>query len=221
MSTLTEENYLKSIFHLSKADALVSTNDIAKRMETSAASVTDMVKRLSTKKLVNYKPYKGVKLTGEGGRIASAIVRKHRLWECFLVDKLDYSWDEVHELAEQLEHVESDDLTARLEAFLGFPEFDPHGDPIPDAKGRFKKTTKELLADAKTGRTYVVAGVKDSSVEFLQYLDSIGLVLGVRVKLKDRIEFDGTNIVEIEKGKQLMISEKGSLNIYLKPISKS
>ena len=140
MTTLSEENYLKAIYHLGNYGALsVSTNAIAERIETKASSVTDMLKKLADKGLVNYKKYQGAKLTGKGLRIASSVVRKHRLWEVFLVEKLNFSWDEVHVVAEQLEHIESDKLTNQLDAFLGFPTHDPHGDPIPDREGKFSK----------------------------------------------------------------------------------
>ena len=141
MYSLAEENYIKSIYHLQQeVGKEVSTNAIADMMETKPSSVTDMVQKLADKKVLSYRKYKGAKLTADGEIIAANIIRKHRLWEVFLVDKLKFHWDEVHEIAEQLEHVQSDELIKRLDAFLGSPAFDPHGDPIPDAQGNFKKT---------------------------------------------------------------------------------
>jgi DtxR family Mn-dependent transcriptional regulator len=139
----TEENYIKAIFHLQHADGNVTTNEVAAELNTKAASVTDMLKKLKQKKILNYEKYKGFRLSGEGKKIALNIVRKHRLWEFFLVEKLDFGWDEVHEMAEELEHLTSTKLIDKLDAFLGFPKFDPHGDPIPDVNG--KMTTKKQI----------------------------------------------------------------------------
>src|ERR1700761_3334148 len=138
MNTLAEENYLKSIYHLSQGADIVSTNQIAAQLNTRAASVTDMLKKLAEKQLINYTPYQGVSLTGAGEKIAIHIVRKHRLWEYFLVEKLDFRWDQVHDMAEEMEHISSKELTDRLDKFMGYPKYDPHGDPIPDSKGNFK-----------------------------------------------------------------------------------
>lgn len=170
--TLSEENYLKAIYHLSKDnDKGVSTSAIAQRMETKSSSVTDMVKRLSEKKMVNYVKYQGVRLTKKGLESAIYLVRKHRLWEVFLVDTLNFTWDEVHEVAEQLEHIKSKKLIERLEAFLKYPDFDPHGDPIPDKDGYIPSQEKKLLCDVSIGQECICIGVKDTSKDFLQYLD--------------------------------------------------
>src|SRR5680860_794131 len=150
MLTFSEENYLKAIFHLERTHPNgVSTNALAKEMETKASSVTDMIKKLSEKNLINYKKYKGFKLSHFGMKTAIAIIRKHRLWEVFLVEKLNFSWDEVHEVAEQLENIKSEQLIRELDRFLGFPKRDPHGDPIPDAEGNFTVLNKVLLSDLK------------------------------------------------------------------------
>ncbi len=138
--TETEENYIKGIVHLQKQTAQVSTQDVSGSLQTAPASVTDMLKKLKAKKLLNYKPYHGFRLSAEGNRVALGIIRRHRLWEFFLADKLDFQWDEVHEVAEQLEHVSSLKLIEKLDAYLGYPKLDPHGDPIPDHNGNFRNT---------------------------------------------------------------------------------
>ncbi|WP_243389180.1 metal-dependent transcriptional regulator, partial [Flavobacterium psychrophilum] len=143
--TFSEENYLKTIYHLTTiSDSEVSTNAIAEKMETKASSVTDMLKKLSEKDLINYKKYQGVSLTETGSLSAKMIVRKHRLWEVFLVEKLDFPWDEVHDIAEQLEHIKSEKLINKLDDFLGNPTEDPHGDPIPNANGQIISIEKQL-----------------------------------------------------------------------------
>ena len=170
--TRSEENYIKTIFHLgSKGSRDVSTNAIAEIMETKPSSVTDMIKRLSEKDLVNYKRYQGVSLTSLGTKTALAIIRKHRLWEVFLVEKLDFSWDEVHEVAEQLEHIKSDKLIDSLDRLLAYPKFDPHGDPIPDKNGSFKERDRKLLSEVPVHTAGLCVGVKDSSATFLKFLD--------------------------------------------------
>ena len=187
MITLTEENYIKSIYHLGKQGATnVSTNAIAQDMETKASSVTDMVKKLSEKGYADYKKYQGVSLTEKGKTIAINIVRKHRLWEVFLAEKLNFSWDEIHEVAEQLEHIKSKKLISQLDAFLGYPTHDPHGDPIPDETGNIKKIDKILLSEAKEGDHCICVGVQDSSTEFLKYLDKNNIALGVHLKVLQR-----------------------------------
>ena len=147
MFSQSEENYIKAIYHLSAvSEKGISTNAIAEKLETKASSVTDMIKKLSEKKVVVYKKYHGVHLTEEGSKIAANVIRKHRLWEVFLVDKLNFSWDEVHDVAEQLEHIKSPKLINQLDALLGFPTHDPHGDPIPDKNGNLKTIDKSLLS---------------------------------------------------------------------------
>ena len=171
MYSLSEENYLKAIFHLQKhSKAGVSTNALAEEMQTKASSVTDMVKKLSDKDLVVYKKYQGVYLSETGLKTALQIVRKHRLWEVFLVEKLNFTWDEVHDIAEELEHIKSEKLISELDKFLDYPQRDPHGDPIPDAEGNFQVSNKTLLSNLKKGEIGTLVGVKDSSTEFLKYL---------------------------------------------------
>jgi DtxR family transcriptional regulator, Mn-dependent transcriptional regulator len=214
--TSTEENYIKSIFHLSEdGDENISTNDIAKAVNAKAASVTDMLKKLKQKSIITYEKYQGVRLTKEGERIAKSIVRKHRLWEVFLVEKLGYSWDKIHDIAEQLEHIRSEEMIDKLDKFLGFPKLDPHGDPIPDASLRIKSQKQVVLAKLKKGDKGKVAGVKDSSAKFLQYLDSVSIRLGSELEIKEIYEFDGSMVIRIDKKQQSTISQLAALNILI------
>ncbi len=213
--TLSEEDYIKAIYHLGKGEnTTVTTNAIAKGMDTKPSSVTDMVKKLSDKGLVNYKKYQGVTLTALGKNSALSIVRKHRLWEVFLVDKLNFSWDEVHEVAEQLEHIKSEKMIDHLDAYLGFPKIDPHGDPIPSKDGEFKKSIKKLLNEASMGVEGICVGVKDSSVAFLKFLDKNKIALGDTVTVIDKEEFDGSLHIKIN-GRNMHISNQIASNLYL------
>ncbi|NNE77970.1 MAG: metal-dependent transcriptional regulator [Pricia sp.] len=214
--TLSEEDYIKTIYHLGKGDnTTVSTNAVAEQMETKPSSVTDMVKKLSDKGFVNYKKYKGVSLTGYGHKTALSIVRKRRLWEVFLVEKLNFSWDEVHEVAEQLEHIKSEKLIDRLDKHLGFPQVDPHGDPIPSKKGEFKKAIKKLLNEVPIGVSGICVGVKDSSAPFLKFLDKNSIALGDTIAVLDKEEFDGSLHIQI-RGKDIHISHQIASNLFLK-----
>lgn len=216
--TFSEENYLKTIYHLTTTlDAGVSTNAIAEKMETKASSVTDMLKKLSDKGLVNYVKYQGVSLTGEGEMTAKMIVRKHRLWEVFLVEKLDFSWDEVHDIAEQLEHIKSEKLINKLDNFLGNPSEDPHGDPIPDARGRIAKIEKLLLSELGENQAGICVGVKDTSSEFLKYLDKQGIALGSKIEVLSKEEFDLSLRIKV-KNDELTISNKIAGNLFVKRI---
>jgi DtxR family Mn-dependent transcriptional regulator len=193
----------------------VNTNAIAGMLDTKASSVTDMLKKLSEKELVSYQKYQGVTLTDKGFYSAKMIVRKHRLWEVFLVDKLNFSWDEVHEIAEELEHIKSEKLINKLDEFLGFPSFDPHGDPIPNAKGELVKIDKFLLSEAILNTDYVCVGVKNSSVEFLQYLDKQNISLGSTIKVVSREEFD-SSLTIILNSNTITISNKIAENLFIK-----
>lgn len=213
--TTSEENYLKVIYHLSQVSPKgVNTNAIAGMLETKASSVTDMLKKLSDKDLVSYQKYQGVTLTENGFLSAKMIVRKHRLWEVFLVEKLQFSWDEVHEIAEELEHIQSIALIDKLDAFLGHPDFDPHGDPIPNRQGEIKKTSKLLLSEAELNQEYHCVGVKDSSSEFLKYLDKQKIALGSVFKVIEKESFDDTLTVEIN-AQEKIISNKIANNLYV------
>lgn len=216
--TFSEENYLKAIYHLTASlETEVSTNAIAEMMETKASSVTDMLKKLSEKDLVNYKKYQGVSLTENGKLSAKMIVRKHRLWEVFLVEKLNFSWDEVHDIAEQLEHIKSEQLINRLDDFLGNPTEDPHGDPIPDAKGRIIKIEKYLLSELTENQIGVCVGVKDTSSEFLKYLDKQEIALGSRIEFLSKESFDLSVKIKID-ARELSISNKIASNLFVKLI---
>lgn len=214
--TRSEENYIKAIFHLGKKGTKeIATNAIAELMKTKPSSVTDMVKKLSEKDLVDYRPYQGVSLTPLGNKMALGIIRKHRLWEVFLVEKLDFSWDEVHDVAEQLEHIKSDKLIDSLDRLLGFPESDPHGDPIPDKNGEFKERDRLLLSDVPIRTTGVCVGVRDSSTTFLKFLDKNNIALGNQLQVLDIEEFDGSLMIDI-MGKRMQISHQIASNLYIK-----
>jgi DtxR family Mn-dependent transcriptional regulator len=215
-TSYTEENYLKAIFKLSEQlEKAVSTNAIAAEMATSAASVSDMLKKLRDKELINYEKYKGVTLTEDGNEIATVLIRRHRLWEVFLVEKLDFSWDEIHDIAEELEHIDSIKLTNQLDAFLGFPKFDPHGDPIPDKDGNFTNRKQFLLSDSTINKGIIV-GVNEHSTPFLQQLDRLKLVLGTMVEILERFEYDGSLHIKINEATEQTISGKMAQNIFIK-----
>lgn len=214
--SVAEENYLKSIFLINESNkgVGVSTNQLSGHLNNKAASVTEMLKRLAAKKLINYQKYKGVVLSVKGEKVAMRVVRKHRLWESFLVDKLNYKWDEVHEIAEQLEHIQSDDLIDRLSVFLGNPKFDPHGDPIPDAHGKlFNLNSQPLSAFNKKGN-YSLSAVTEHSKTFLQYLSSLGLKIGDIIKVEEINKYDNSFKVLI-KGKEQFFSNRVAANILV------
>jgi len=215
--SFTEENYLKIIYSLSTAssDNATSTNEISEKYQTKPSSVSDMLKRLSEKCLIEYEKYKRVSLTEEGSRRAIQIIRKHRLWEVFLHENLHFTWDEVHELAEQLEHIQSQVLIERLDAFLGYPEFDPHGDPIPNAEGSFKNQKKTLLSQMEPGTLCRIVAVKDSSSSFLQYLQKLHLGIGSKIKILEVMSFDDSYTIENEIGIKISISQKFAENLFV------
>ena len=212
----TEENYLKAIFKLSEKEGkTASTNGISNEMNTSAASVTDMLKRLAEKELIHYEKYKGVTLTTKGNKLATGLVRRHRLWEVFLLEKLQFSWDEVHEIAEQLEHIKSDELVERLDAFLGYPKFDPHGDPIPDAEGNFTFRKQIPLAELAAGEKGAIVGVQEHSATFLQYLDRLELVLGAEIELLEKFEYDESTKILLNGKNEMILSKKVNQNLFI------
>ena len=214
--TRAEENYIKTIFHLGGNETqLISTNSIADEMETKPSSVTDMAKRLARKGLVNYVRYQGVTLTEKGKKTALSIVRKHRLWEVFLVKKLDFNWDEVHEVAEQLEHIKSEKLIDKIDELLDFPKYDPHGDPIPTKSGEFQERDKQLLSELPIMAKGVCVGVKDTSSSFLQYLDKNNIALGHSIQIVEREDFDDSIEIAID-GRRLHISNQIASNLYVK-----
>ncbi len=215
--TFTEENYLKIIYSLTSANPenATTTNEIAEKYQTKPSSVSDMLKKFSEKGLIEYERYKRVGLTEQGSAIAIQIIRKHRLWEVFLHENLHFTWDEVHELAEQLEHIQSTVLIDRLDQFLGFPAFDPHGDPIPNAKGDFKIKKQTLLAKIKPGKWCRIVAVKDSSTFFLQYLQKLNLKIGSRIKIIEMMSFDDSYSIENEQGEKISISKKFAENLFV------
>jgi DtxR family transcriptional regulator, Mn-dependent transcriptional regulator len=215
MLSLTEENYLKAVYHLSDGGTKsVLTNELAEAMQTKAASVTDMMKKLSAKELINYERYYGVKITIKGKTQALHIIRKHRLWETFLVEKLSFTWDEVHEVAEQLEHIQSARLIDKLDEYLGFPKTDPHGDPIPDQHGKLKSMPQVALDQLKPGSRGVICSVKDSDPELLKYLDKIGAKPGKKIEVIHREAYDESVEIAIER-KKLFVSKEVAKNILL------
>lgn len=216
MFTFSEENYLKAIYHLGlESEKGVSTNAIAKKIEAKASSVTDMIKKLAEKKVLAYKKYRGVTLTDAGRKRAALIVRKHRLWEVFLVEKLNFNWDEVHDVAEQLEHIKSQKLIDEIDVLLGFPTVDPHGDLIPDKDGNLHPTKKRLLSSLEKNESGICTGVHDSSSTFLQFLDKQGIALGKQITVIAKEPFDDSLTIKIDN-REMAISKKIATNLYLK-----
>lgn len=214
--SLTEENYLKTIFHLSHKEAgKISLTAIAEDMGINAASAIDMVKKLTEKKLISYDKIKGAKLTNTGKKAALSIVRNHRLWEVFLLEKLGYSWDVVHDIAEQLEHIKHPELADRLDEFLDFPKYDPHGDPIPKSTGEMPSMVKTLLSEIAVGEKCRVVAVKDSSAPFLQYLQQLSVSIGTSIKILEKIQFDHSMSIQIGKDKVTVVSEKFAMNLLV------
>lgn len=201
--SVSEENYIKTIFHLQKKEGTVTTNELAGELKTRPASVTDMMKKLKAKKLLHYQPYQGFRLTADGSKVALGIIRRHRLWEYFLAEKLKFTWDEVHEVAEELEHVSNKKLIDKLDAYLGFPKKDPHGDPIPDANGKIENSKKIHLPDVPLNTICRVSGVSNQSGEILDLLKHKKIKIGTTVEIRKRFEFDQS--LEIRTGRQQII----------------
>jgi DtxR family Mn-dependent transcriptional regulator len=212
----SEENYIKAIFHLQQDDGTVSTNELARELDTRPASVTDMMKKLKAKKLLHYEAYQGFRLTQEGKRVALMIIRRHRLWEYFLAEKLKFSWDEVHEVAEDLEHVSSKKLIDKLDEFLGFPRVDPHGDPIPDQEGRIESSRQVCLLELPLNKPAIVSHVSDQSTEILELLGHKNIGIGTKLEIKKKFDFDGS--MEIKTGRLPLfnISQQLAKNIFVK-----
>lgn len=214
--SVTEENYIKAIFHLQQEDGTVSTNDLAAELHTKPASVTDMLKKLKGKKLLTYERYKGVRLNTEGKKLALAIVRKHRLWEYFLVDTLQFGWDEVHEVAEELEHVTSKKLVEKLDAFLGYPKFDPHGDPIPDSHGKMVVQQQINLIDLTLNKMAEVSGVGSQSTELLELLKHKNIGIGTKLEVKRKFSFDHSIEIKIKNQNAFTISQQLAQALFVK-----
>ncbi len=216
MTSLAEENYLKTIYKLQeKNGAMVSTSALAEDLQINAASVTDFIKKMAAKKLISYQKSKGVSLTEHGRLVALNIIRKHRLWEVWLVNNLGFKWDQVHEIAEQLEHVISDELIENLDKHLGYPKADPHGDLIPDAKGRFIKNTSKPLLDCIKGDKVKFTGVAEHSNSFLQYLTKSNINLGDELLVEAIEEFDHSFQVKINKKERKMLSKEVVKNLLV------
>lgn len=218
-TSFTEENYIKAIYKLEEGlkEKAVSTNDIASHLSTQPATVTDMIKRLADKKLVTYKKYYGVSLTLKGKSIALDIIRKHRLWEVFLVKKLKFKWDEVHEIAEQLEHIDSPELIKKLDDFLDNPKFDPHGDAIPDEKGKMRIVKSVPLSTVTTNQPYIFSGVSNHETKFLKHLTELKLSLGNSIMVESINDFDGSLKVKIHNKFYEFFSEKVASHILVHP----
>lgn len=213
----TEQNYIKAIYHLSRnEDGTAYTQQLASAMSTTPASASDMVKKLSEKGLVSHIPYRGAKLNKRGEKTALYIIRRHRLWELFLTEVLKFKWDEVHPMAEELEHVSSDLLLDRIDKYLNYPRFDPHGDPIPDAQGKIAETNFTRLGTLDKNQSGTISGVEEHSAEFLQYLEEVGMMLGCQVKIVNKYDFDKSFDVLINGKKTLHISSQVAMNILIK-----
>ncbi|HPH86299.1 MAG TPA: metal-dependent transcriptional regulator [Ferruginibacter sp.] len=212
--TATEENYIKAIYHLQSVHEKVSTSLLSEEMQTKPASVTDMLKKLELKKTVHYQKYKGFILTELGNKKAISVVRKHRLWEYFLVNKLGFEWDQVHSMAEELEHISNNELTTRLDNYLGNPAFDPHGDPIPDNKGKMKILKQENLANVPLKKLLFVSSVKNQSPEMLELLNHYHIGIGTCIQVNRRFEFDGSIEIKIDKQPVTIVSNQVALNVF-------
>ena len=211
----SEENYLKTLFKLeNQKDRKVNNIALSKALNLNPATVLEMIRKLTDRKMVQLKPDKSIQLTDKGKKKALLTIRKHRLWEVFLVEKMKYKWNEVHELAEQLEHIESDDLVDRLDGFLGKPSFDPHGDPIPDKNGKIKNNLSVPLSGCAAGKNYRVINLIDTSDAFLQFLGKLNIRPGIKIKLLEKLEYDGSFSIEVQK-KTVQLSEKAAKNILV------
>lgn len=216
----TEENYIKAIYHLQQTDSNVTTNQVAETLRTKAASVTDMLKKLHTKKIVNYEKYQGFTLSAEGRKIALNIVRKHRLWEYFLVEKLQFGWDEVHNVAEELEHISSLKLVEKLDAFLEYPKFDPHGDPIPDVNGTMVFQPQINLTDLPLNEYAEVTAVGSQSTELLELLKHKKIAIGTKVIIKKKFLFDNSIEIKVQNQAAFTISQQLAQALFVKKDSK-
>ena len=211
----SEENYIKSIYHLQQETGLVNTNSLAAEMQTRAASVTDMLKKLKAKKILQYERYKGFKLNEAGKKAALDVVRKHRLWEFFLAEKLKFDWDKVHPIAEELEHISSDELIQRLDNFLGNPSFDPHGDPIPDRHGKIPVINQQSLSDIPLKKTVTVSSVSNQTAQMLEMLKHYNIALGTQIMVQKKFEFDGSLEIKVLKQSACIISEQVAKNVFV------
>lgn len=212
----SKENYLKSIFHLQQEKGIVNTNALADALQTKPASVTDMLKKLKDQKLLQYERYHGFRLSPEGKKVALQIIRKHRLWEYFLVEKLQFGWDEVHEIAEELEHISSKKLVDRLDAFLDFPKTDPHGDPIPDVQGKISQARQVNLCELPLNKPMLVSGIASQTTDMLEMLRLKQIRIGTRVEIRKKFSFDNSMELKIRNMPAITISEQVAKNILVK-----
>lgn len=217
--SVSQENYLKAIYKLASREGVASNQAIASVLESTPASVTNMLRKLTEMGWIDYEAYRGATLTAAGNKRALELVRKHRLWEVFLVDKLQYDWDAVHPLAEELEHIGGEELVNRLDAFLGHPQYDPHGDPIPDSEGNIRKRQHVMAAsELNVGQDFAVCGVRDSSSLFLQHLDRLGIELGKRYALTERLKFDQSMVWQAESGQTTTVSQEVASNVLIQRV---
>jgi DtxR family Mn-dependent transcriptional regulator len=213
--SVSKENHLKAIFHLQQEQGIVTTNALAMALQTRPASVTDMLKKLKEQRLLLYERYKGFRLSNEGRKAAVLVIRKHRLWEYFLVKKLQFGWDEVHEIAEELEHISSRELIDRLDAFLGFPEADPHGDPIPDSQGRLQARRTICLSDLPLNKTVQVSGIASQTTEMLEILQYHHIRLGTRLEIRKKFPFDDSLEVKVRNRPPVTLSARVAKNVLV------
>lgn len=217
ITTTAEENYLKAIFKIAeKENKAASTNKLAEVLGTSPASITDMIKKMSEKKLVNYTKYYGVTLSPKGSKIATNLIRKHRLWELFLVEKLRFPWHQVHAIAEELEHIKSDELIARLDAFLNYPKFDPHGDAIPNSEGKFTIRSQTPLSNVRKGQKYILVGLKESNDEFLKFLYNQGIKIGSIITLLEISDYDNTAKIILDGRNEILLGGSATQNLLVR-----
>jgi DtxR family Mn-dependent transcriptional regulator len=216
--TSSEENYIKAVYHLRGDQRLVSTNELAELLATRPASVTDMLKKLRTKKLLQYERYQGFKLSAEGKKMALGIIRRHRLWESFLSEKLRFNWDQVHDVAEQLEHIRSSLLIDRLDEFLGFPRFDPHGDPIPDPQGKMQVSRHLPLDECPLLTFAIVSHVTNQSNQMLEILGHHRIAIGTKLEVRRKFHYDHSLEIRIRNQPAIVISEQVARNIHVKPV---
>lgn len=211
----SEENYIKAIFHLQGEDVTVTTNELAHELNSKPASITDMMKKLKAKKLLHYQPYRGFRLSNDGKKVALGIIRRHRLWEYFLAEKLKFNWDEVHAVAEEMEHVRHKKLIDKLDEFLGYPRFDPHGDPIPDTNGKIETSKQVCITELSLNKPAVVCNVGDQSSEILELLKHKNISIGTKLEVKKKFDFDNSMEIRIRQQLPFTISEQLAKNIFV------
>ena len=219
--TSAEENYIKNMYHLQQANGFVTTNELAAALKAKPASVTDMLKKLKLKKIINYEPYKEFQLSNQGKKVALGIIRKHRLWEYFLVEKLQFGWDQVHEVAEELEHVSSKLLIEKLDVFLDHPRFDPHGNPIPDSNGKMSAQQQINLLSLEHNVSAEVTSVSNQSAELLEVLKHKNIHIGTILEVKKKFGFDNSLELKIKNQPAITISEQLARSLFVKPSKSS